>query len=148
LLQAAEIDKGDHVLDVGCATGYASAVLARLAQAVVALEQDPALAAQAASILPEIGARNVTVVTGPLSEGWRDLGPYDVILLDGAAEEVPGALLGQLKDGGRIVGIVGRAPSSKAMVLRSAGPSVSGRPIFDASACVLPGLAKQPDFVF
>jgi protein-L-isoaspartate(D-aspartate) O-methyltransferase len=148
LLQAAEIKDGDHVLDVGCATGYASAVLARLAHTVVALEQDSGLAAQAAAILPEAGARNVTVVTGPLLEGWKNLAPYDVILLNGAAMELPAALLGQLKDGGRIVGIVGGAPSTKAMVFRLAGQAVSGRPIFDASAPVLPGMATQPEFVF
>src|SRR5437763_5798791 len=82
LIQAAEINEGDHVLDVGCATGYASAVLAKLAHDVVALEQDPALAAQAAAVLAETGAHNVTVATGPLSEGWKTFAPYDVILLD------------------------------------------------------------------
>ena len=148
MIQAAEITAADHVLEVGCATGYASAVLARLGHAVVALEQDPALAAQAGALLSEIGVHNVTVVTGPLSEGWKQLGPYDVIFLNGAVESVPDALLGQLKDGGRLVGIVGRGPSSKAMLFRSTGQGVSGRAIFDASGPLLPGLAKQPDFVF
>jgi len=148
LIQAAEINAGDHVLDVGCATGYASAVLAKLAHKIVALEQDPALAAQAATILSEVGAYNVTVVTGPLSEGWKNLAPYDVILLNGSAEDVPSAMLGQLKTGGRLVGIVGRAPSSKAMVFRSVAKAVSGRPIFDATGPMLPGFANQPAFVF
>ena len=148
LIQAAEITAADHVLEVGCATGYASAVLARLGHAVVALEQDPALAAQAGALLSEIGVHNVTVVTGPLSDGWKQLGPYDVIFLNGAVESVPDVLLGQLKDGGRLVGIVGRGPSSKAMLIRAAGQGVSGRPIFDASGPLLPGLAKQPSFVF
>ena len=148
MIQAAEINAGDHVLEVGCATGYASAVLARLGHAVVALEQDSALAAQAAAVLPEIGTSNVTVVTGPLMEGWTALGPYDVIFLNGAVESVPEALLEQLKDGGRLVGIVGRGPYSKAMLFRSTGQGASGRPIFDASAPLLPGLGKQPAFVF
>jgi len=91
---------------------------------------------------------NVTVVTGTLAESWKNLAPYDVILLNGSAEDVPSAMLGQLKTGGRLVGIVGRAPSSKAMVFRSVAKAVSGRPIFDATGPMLPGFANQPAFVF
>jgi protein-L-isoaspartate(D-aspartate) O-methyltransferase len=148
LIQAAEINPGDHVLDVGCATGYASAILARLAGTVVALEQDAALAAQATEVLAAIGVRNVTVFTGPLIEGCGKRAPYDVILLDGVAEVVPAALLGQLKEGGRLVGIVGRAPSAKAMVIRASAQGVSRRAIFDACGPALPGFAKPPAFVF
>jgi len=148
LIQAAEIDADDHVLDVGCATGYASAVLAKLALSVVALEQDPALAAEAGTLLSAVGAQNVTVVAGSLAEGWRNLAPYDVVLLGGAVEMVPAALLSQVKKGGRLVGIVGCAPSSKAMVFCATGQGASGRPIFDASGPVLPGFVKQEEFVF
>ena len=112
LLQAADIRAGDHVLDAGCATGYASAILARLARSVVALEQDPSLARQAEANLRAVGAVNVTVVVGPLTEGSPTGGPYDVILLDGSAEVSPKALLRQLKDGGRLVGVLGRAPAT------------------------------------
>jgi protein-L-isoaspartate(D-aspartate) O-methyltransferase len=148
LIQAAEIAETDRVLDLGCATGYAAAVLARLAGSVVALEQDPALVRAARDNLPAVGAANVTVVTGPLIEGWPAGGPYDVILLGGAAEVLPAALSRQLKEGGRLVGVVGRGPASKAMLYRKAGGEMSGRPIFDAAAPALLGFAEPPAFVF
>ncbi len=145
LLQAAEI--GGTVLVVGCATGYSAAVIQHLA-AVVALEQDPGLAQLAKDNLQALGANNTTVVTGPLVGGWPAVAPYDVILLDGAVEDVPQALLRQLKEGGRLLGVVGRPPLSKAMLFRSTGGESSGRPIFDATAPALPGFAKPAVFVF
>ena len=147
LIQAAEIGEGDHVLDVGCATGYSSAVLAKLARSVVALEQEPALARQAAALLPAIGAQR-RGGRRALIDGWPELAPYDVILLNGTVDAAPKALLRQLKDGGRLVGVVGRYPSGKAMLFRSIGGEVSGRPIFDAGAPLLPGFAQAPVFVF
>jgi protein-L-isoaspartate(D-aspartate) O-methyltransferase len=148
LLQAAEIGETDRVLIVGCATGYSAAVIEHLAGSVVALEQDPGLAQLARDNLQALGARNTTVVTGPLVGGWPAAAPYDVILLDGAAEDVPQALLRQLKDGGRLLGVVGRAPLSKAVMFLSTGVESSSRLIFDATAPVLPGFAKPPAFVF
>jgi protein-L-isoaspartate(D-aspartate) O-methyltransferase len=148
LIQAAEVGEGDHVLDVGCTTGYSSAVLGQLARSVVALEQDPTLVRLARDDLAAVGAHNVTVETGPLVQGWPVGAPYDVILLNGAAEVVPKTLFGQLKAGGRLVGVVGRSPASKAMLYRSIGADVSGRPIFDAAAPLLPGFAQPPAFVF
>jgi protein-L-isoaspartate(D-aspartate) O-methyltransferase len=148
LLQGAEIAAGDRVLDVGCGTGYSSAVLARLSGAVVALEVEPSLARSAADNLRAPGAGNVTVVTGPMIEGWPAGAPYDVILLNGATEIEPQALLRQLKDGGRLVGVRGRAGSGKAMLYRAVGGEVSGRPIFDATAPLLPGFAESASFVF
>jgi protein-L-isoaspartate(D-aspartate) O-methyltransferase len=147
LLQAAEIGGADRVLVVGCATGYSAAVIAHLA-AVVALEQDPGLAQLAKDNLQALGASNTTVVTGPLVGGWPAAAPYEVILLDGAVEDVPQALLRQLKEGGRLLGVVGRPPLSKAMLFRSTGSESSSRPIFDATAPALPGFAKPPVFVF
>ena len=89
MVQAAAVKSGDHVLDVGCASGYSSALLARLAHSVVALEEDPALARLARENLTAVGAGNVVVETGPLTDGWRAASPYDVIFLDGATEVVP-----------------------------------------------------------
>jgi protein-L-isoaspartate(D-aspartate) O-methyltransferase len=148
LIQAAAVGPADHVLDVGCATGYAAAVVSRLAGTVVALEQDAALARHAAESLTGAGARNVTVARGPLVEGWPDAAPYDVILLEGATEIEPKALLRQLKDGGRLVGVRGRAAAAKAMLYRASGAEISGRPVFDAAAPLLPGFAAPPAFVF
>ncbi len=148
LIQAAEVGESDHVLVVGCATGYSAAVLGRLARSVVALEQDATLASLARENLLAVGASNVTVASGPLSAGWPAGAPYDVILLDGASEMVPKALFGQLKAAGRLAGVVGRAPTSKAMLYRSSGGETSGRPVFDAAAPLLPGFAEPPAFVF
>ncbi len=148
LIQAAEVDDDDHVLDVGCATGYSSAVLARLARAVVALEEDAALARLAAENLQAVGASNVRVVTGPLTQGWPAEAPYDVIFLNGAIEIEPQALFRQLKDGGRLVAVKGRPPAGHAMLYRSINGDVSGWPIFDAAAPLLPGFAAPPAFVF
>ena len=101
LIQLADIAPTDHVLDVGCATGYSSALLAQLAGSVVALEQDRALVRAAEQALA--ARSNVKVVMGPLTAGWPVAGPYDVILMQGATEIVPATLLRQLKNGGRLV---------------------------------------------
>jgi protein-L-isoaspartate(D-aspartate) O-methyltransferase len=148
LIQAAAIANSDHVLDVGCATGYSSAVLARLAHSVVALEQDAALAELARDNLQALGVGPVQVVTGSLADGWQPQAPYDVILLNGASEVAPKALLRQLKPGGRLVGVLGRGPAGKAMLYRSIGGECGGRPIFDATAPLLPGFTAPAAFVF
>ena len=110
----------------------------------------PSLARQAAENLQAIGPRNVTVVTGPLILGWPAGAPYDAILLNGATEIEPTTLYRQLKDGGRLVALKGRAPAGKAMLYRALGHEgeVGGRPIFDAAAPLLPGFAEQATFVF
>lgn len=148
LLQAADIRPGDRVLDLGCASGYSSAVLARLVGTVVALEQDAGLAAQAAHILAALGISNVTVHTGPLAAGWPPSAPYDVILLNGAVEVLPEALGRQLGPGGRLLCIHGSGPAGKARIYRVSEEDLSGRPLFDANAPLLPGFAAPPTFVF
>jgi protein-L-isoaspartate(D-aspartate) O-methyltransferase len=147
LLQAADIAEDGHVLDVGCATGYTAALLARLAGTVVALEEDRALAASARRALGEL-APQVKVVEGPLQAGWPDLGSYDVIVVGGAAEVIPPALFGQLKDGGRLVTIDGVRPGAKAAVYCSVKGEVGFRLLIEAAAPLLPGFAKPPAFVF
>jgi protein-L-isoaspartate(D-aspartate) O-methyltransferase len=115
---------------------------------VVALEEDAALARQAEATLAELGGPSANIVTGPLAAGWPANGPYDAIVLEGATEVVPEALLGQLTGGGRLVCVLGRGPAAKAMLYRSIDGECSGRPVFDAVAPLLPGFAKQPVFVF
>jgi protein-L-isoaspartate(D-aspartate) O-methyltransferase len=148
LIQAAAVRSVDHVLDVGCGTGYACAVLARLAGSVIGLEADAGLAQRAKDAIAAVGADRVTIVSGPLSVGWPAAGPYDLILLDGATEIVPEALGHQLKPDGRLVGVFSRGPLGKAMIYRVAEGQLVGRPIFDAAAPLLPGFAATPAFVF
>ena len=146
LLQAAGIKAGERVLDIGCATGYSAAVLARLAGNVVALEEDAALARAAAANLT--GVANVNVETGPLTAGWPQGAPYDVILLEGRSEVAPGPLCEQLADGGRLLAVIGSMPMGKATIYDRTGKHVTAQPLFDAGAAVLPGFVKPPEFVF
>jgi protein-L-isoaspartate(D-aspartate) O-methyltransferase len=148
LIQTARVDTNDRVLDVGCATGYSSAVLAQLAGSVVALEDNADLVRQAKEALAAVGAVHVEVVTGPLTSGWPAGGPYDLIFLDGAAEVAPEALGRQLKPQGRLVGVFGRAPASRAIIYHLIEGRLVGRPVFDAAARLLPGFSAPPEFVF
>ena len=148
LVQAAGVEPGDRVLDVGCATGYSSALLARLGGAVIALEDDADLASQAKSALAAVGAVQVEVVTGPLTAGWTAGGPYDVILLNGSTEIAPDTLGRQLKPAGRLLGVYSRSAASKAMIYHLIEGHAVGRPIFEAAARLLPGFAAPLEFVF
>ena len=146
LIQAAELQATDRVLDAGCATGYGAAVLARIAGQVIALEQDAGLARAATAALSS--QPNVSVVSGPLADGWPQGAPYDVVVLEGATEVEPHALCQQLKDGGRLVCVQGSGPGCKAMLYRRSDGEVGGRAVFDAPAALLPGFAKTPVFAF
>lgn len=148
LVQAAEISSTAAVLDIGAGTGYSSALLAQLAGRVVALESDGTLATAARETLRQVGAEAVTVVEGALPQGCPDEGPYDAILIEGAVEVVPPELLDQLKDGGRLVGIVGGRSSGRATVWRRDGTTFGRTTIFDASADVLPGFEEARAFAF
>lgn len=121
LMQLAEINATDSALDVGCGTGYASAILSRLARSVVALESDSALAQTAASTLSGLGCGNVTVVEGALAQGHAAKAPYDVIFIGGSVEKVPAPLLDQLAEGGRLVAVEGRGNSGVARLFFKAG---------------------------
>jgi protein-L-isoaspartate(D-aspartate) O-methyltransferase len=148
LIQAANVGPGDHVLDVGCATGYSAAVLSRVVGSVVALEEDAALAHEARRALAAAGAAQVVVATGPLTAGWPAAAPYDLILLDGATEIVPESFARQLKPNGRLACIFGRAPTGKGMIYRLVEGRLAGRPVFDAAGPVLPGFKAPLAFVF
>jgi protein-L-isoaspartate(D-aspartate) O-methyltransferase len=146
LIQAADLKSTDRVLDVGCVTGYGAAVLARIAGEVLALEQDAALAEAARAALSTLP--NVGVANGPLTDGWPQAAPYDAILLEGTTELAPEKLLRQLKDGGRLVCVLGAGPGAKAMLYQNSGGEIGSRPLFGAAAPVLPGFVKPPEFAF
>jgi len=145
-IHLADIAPTDHVLDVACATGYGAAVLAQVAGTVVALEEDKKLAAFAGAALVQVP--NVTLATGALTAGWASAAPYDAIIVEGATEVVPHALCAQLKDGGRLVCVLGSGPGARAMLYRRSGDDFGGRPLFNAAAPLLPGFAKTPVFAF
>jgi protein-L-isoaspartate(D-aspartate) O-methyltransferase len=148
LLQLAEIDAGDSVLDVGCGTGYSSALLSRLAKSAVALESDPALAETARSTLSALGCDNATVVTGPLPQGYAANAPYDVIFVGGSVGQVPAALLDQLAEGGRLVAVEGQGNSGVARLFIKMGGIVTGRRAFNAAIKPLPGFERIQAFEF
>lgn len=146
LLTQARITPEDRVLLIGAATGYAAAVLAGLAGTVVAVEEDPALAAEARAALAAYPT--VTVVEGPLTAGAPAAGPYDLLLIDGAVEDVPAALVAQLTLDGRIVtGLVDRGVTRLASGSRSAG-GFGLQHFADVEAALLPGFARPRAFTF
>ncbi|NMG38668.1 methyltransferase domain-containing protein [Chelativorans sp. ZYF759] len=148
LVQMARVRPDDFVLDVGCTTGYSSAVLSKLAGSVIALESDPDLEAQATDILSRLGCDNVAVVGGKLAEGCADQGPFDLIILEGAVDFVPDALLDQLKNGGRLVAVVGHGNAGRATLFIKEGGVVSSRASFNAAVRPLPEFQREPGFVF
>jgi protein-L-isoaspartate(D-aspartate) O-methyltransferase len=148
LVQLAEVDHTDHVLDLGCGTGYSAAVLAQLGDTVVAVETDPALASTARSSLAAIGATNVTVAEGAIETAGKAKGPYDVIVIEGVVESVPDALFSQLKPEGRIVALIGGAgrPAVAHLFARS-GKGIASRAAFDAKLPPL-SVVRDDSFVF
>ena len=147
LVQEAAIAADDMVLDVGCGTGYAAAVMSRLAGTVIALDVDESLAAEAERTLSEVGADNAIVVNGPLAEGYARQAPYDVILLGGAVDHLPEALADQLAEGGRIVGVLREAGGvGQATLWARYRGALSSRSLFEASLQPLPGIARPVRF--
>ena len=148
LLDALNVGPSDLVLDVGCGYGYSTAVLAKMAEAVVAVEADPAMAAEAEALLAEHGVDTAVVVAAPLAGGVAAHGPFDAMLIEGAVEAMPPALEAQLKPGGRVAAIfVDNARGQARLGLRTE-TGIAWRRIFDATAPVLPGFAAAKAFVF
>src|SRR5215831_10506242 len=148
LIQAADPGPQDKVLVIGAGTGYATAVISRLAASVVALEENQSLFQKARLVLASLGSDNVTVVDGPLADGAPAAGPYDVILIDGGVETMPDPLCRQLSVHGRLVAVVQSGPLGKAKLFQAVEGKCSGRELFDANAPVLLGFSLAPTFVF
>jgi protein-L-isoaspartate(D-aspartate) O-methyltransferase len=148
MVQLAEVGENDKVLVVGSGTGYAAAVLSRLARSVVALESDAALADASAATFARLGYGNVSVVRGPLQDGHKKDGPYDVIFVAGSVEELPETLTAQLAEGGRLVVAEGRGNAGVARLYLKSNGVATGRRAFNAAVKPLPGFERAQAFVF
>jgi protein-L-isoaspartate(D-aspartate) O-methyltransferase len=149
LLQTAAVERIDTMLVVGAGTGYEAALSSVLARNVVALEEDPELARRARAALVELAIASVSVVEGPLVQGYRPRAPYDVILFTGAVAEVPTGISSQLAEEGRLLAVVkpGIAIGRATLTIRTGG-LLAQRVIFDAATPLLPGFSSRPAFVF
>ncbi|MBL4638916.1 MAG: protein-L-isoaspartate O-methyltransferase [Kordiimonadaceae bacterium] len=148
LLVAANIQATDVVLDIGCASGYSSAVIAGLADAVVALEENEELASTAEKKLAAQDIMNVAVIKGELADGVAKQGPFDVIFLGGAVDAVPEKLIKQLKEGGRLVCVKVEGGVGRAHIIEMTDGEASGRNLYDANVQALPGFSSDVGFVF
>ncbi len=146
MLDAVNISNDEVVLDIAPGLGYSTAIAARMAELVVAVESDPALAAEAQTLLMEADVDNAIVHEGPLEQGAVEHGPYDVIMIQGGVEQLSDTLLDQLKDGGRIICLFMEGDlGTVRMGLKSSG-RVSWRFVFNASAPILPAFCAECAF--
>lgn len=149
LIQLAQIENTEVVLNVGALSGYSAALLSTLAKSVVALESDPGCAAKLTQAVADHGLGNVTVAKGDLAGGYPAGAPYDVIWIEGAVERIPDALAAQLSGQGRIVGVAFSDGVARAAIWRHDGTGgLNRRCVFEADAPLLPGFETPQGFVF
>lgn len=148
MLDVLAIDSDELVLDVACGLGYSTAVIARMAQAVVAVEQDDDMAREAQDALMAAGADNAVVQEGELTLGAAQHGPYDVIVVQGGVSDVPAALTDQLKEGGRIAALFMDGVLGEVRLGHKRAGQISWRLAFNATAPILPGFEKEMTFTF
>lgn len=146
MIEVLDIQPTDLVLDLACGYGYSAAVIARMAEAVVAIEDDEAMAAEAEKRLAEAGAYNVAALHGELTKGAPKQGPYDAIIIEGAVEEVPSEILDQLKDGGRITALFMESTLGVVRIGHNVNGRVNWRYAFNAHAPLLKSLSKTRGF--
>lgn len=146
MLDALDIQNDELVLDIGAGLGYSAAVIARMAEAVVAVEENEGWAAEAEAALIEHHADNVAVHHGPLAEGAAQHGPYDVICVEGAVEHLPEALTEQLKDGGRMAVLFAEGALGVVRIGYKIDRRMNWRFAFNAGAPVLPGFERHTAF--
>lgn len=146
MLDALDIQNDELVLDLGCGLGYSSAVIARMAEAVVAVEDNEDRAEEAQAALSGVGADNVALHTGVVAEGAAQHGPYDVIVLQGAAEHVPDVIIDQLKEGGRIAVLMAEGALGTVKIGYKIDGVMSWRFAFNAGAPVVAGFERHRAF--
>ncbi len=148
MLDALAIQPDELVLDVGAGLGLSTALVAHLAEAVVAVESDETMAKEAETRLADHDVYNAMVEIADLAQGAPKHGPYDVILIEGGVGEVPDSLIRQLKTGGRMAAIIMEGPLGRCMIGLKTGQGMDWRWSFDATAPLLPGFEKQSIFAF
>ncbi|WP_298913889.1 protein-L-isoaspartate O-methyltransferase [uncultured Algimonas sp.] len=146
LVQAAEIERDEVVLDLACARGYSTAILAQIAETVVGLETDDETVDRATGLLTDLGVLNAAIVKGDLKRGAPEHGPFDVIVVGGAVADVPQSWFDQLADGGRLAVIVRSGPVGRATLFTKSGQAIGNRIEFDAHAPFLPGFEPARSF--
>ncbi|MGR3805843.1 protein-L-isoaspartate O-methyltransferase family protein [Marinibacterium profundimaris] len=146
ILDKLDLTGDDLVLDLGSAYGYSAAVIAHIAQAVIAVEGDEDLASESQGLLSDYGADNVIVEQGDMAAGAPEHGPYDVIIVEGGVEAVPAALTDQLKEGGRMAAIFVDGALGVMRVGHKHNGKMTWRDEFNAGVPVMPGFAKETAF--
>jgi protein-L-isoaspartate(D-aspartate) O-methyltransferase len=148
MLESLDIKSDELVLDIGVGLGYSAAVIARLAEVVIAVEENPELAGIAETTLSEQSADNAVVHVGPLIDGAAEHGPYDTIVVEGGVQVLPDSLLSQLKVGGRIAAIFMNGPNGQCRIGVRTSAGISWDAVFDATAPILSGFAAETTFSF
>ena len=148
LLELAELKSSDLALVVGSSAGYSANVIAQIVESVVGVEEDESLVQESMNVTSELETDNLAILLSKMCDGLEEEGPYDVIFINGAAEKVPELLFKQLKDGGRLVVVVGMGLAAQATLYRKSGDLVSGIPKFNASVPLLPGMELPKSFEF
>jgi len=148
MLDTLNVQPDELVLDIGCGLGYSTAILAKLAEAVVAVESDAGMVENATATLSEQSVDNAFVTFGDLTEGNAKNGPYDVIILQGSVDEIPGSLINQLKDGGRICTIFNDHKLGECRIGYKAHQNLSWDTVFNATAPLIAGFEAKTEFKF
>jgi protein-L-isoaspartate(D-aspartate) O-methyltransferase len=148
LLQGLQLEDSAKLMVIACGTGYSAAIASRLAATVVGVEEEPALADLARDCLQGLSIRNARIVQAKHTAGYPAAAPCDAMLIDGSVEEIPQALVDQLKPQGRLAAVRREERISRAMIFERAGESVTGWPLLEAWATPLPGFERPREFVF
>ena len=149
LMQMLELKSTDVALSIGSGTGYSIALLGRIVETVVAIEQVASLAQNASKNLSELGIDNVAIIEGPLAGGAPKQSPYNIIFFDGAISEVPTAISDQLAEEGRLIAMIKKSSGiCQAHLMTRNNGIISGRNIFEASTPLLPGFEREVTFSF
>ena len=148
MIDAADIQPTDIVLDIACGRGYSTAVLAGLCETAVGLEDDEERVTHASDLLVKADVTNAAIVKGDLKSGAREHGPFNVIMVSGSVSDVPKTWLDQLCNGGRLVATLQNGPMGRVTVFTRSGDAIGERVVFDASVPSLAGFKPAPEFVF